>query len=65
MTHTPALPLNPTTLSGESREDVVRVAEDREVPLARVDLKLRAWDRLGVEACVLDRDSRVGIPVVN
>jgi hypothetical protein len=65
VTHTPTLPLNPATLSGESREDVLRVAEDREVPLARVDLKLRAWNRLGIAACMLYRDSGVGIPVVN
>ena len=55
----------PSTLAGESREDVLRMAEDRDVPFAMVDVELRPRNRLGIEACVLDRDSAVGIPVVN
>jgi len=56
---------SPSTLSGETGEDVLRLAEDRDVPFATVDVELRARNRLGIEACVLDRDSAVGIPVVN
>src|SRR5215467_11947751 len=52
-------------LCGERGEDVRWMAEDREVPVARVDLKPRARYRLCVEARVQGRNGYVGITLVH
>src|SRR5215469_4534264 len=50
-------------LSGERRKHLPGGGEDREVPVAGVEVKLRARYRLGVEPGMPGRDRRVRVPV--